>query len=840
MLAALVMAVAVFFRDAILLRGAFFVQDVMVQNYPFRDFYSEALKQWSLPLWHPGINCGFPLFAEGQAGVLYPFNLLTALLLPTYAGLTFNVTFHILMGAAGIYGYLRVLGCVRPAALVAGLTYGLSGFLIVRAMSQNYIDVSGWTPFLFLFVELALRRARWTFLWLAAGVIGLQLLAGHPQAAVYAAVAAIAYGVVRGASFGMSRGVVAAILVIVPVLGVSLAAVQILPTVELVQLSGRSEGLGFDDFAKMSLPPERLIALLLPNAFGNPSTGSYWGTEVGFFIQLCPYLGVLPLVLALVAVRERRDAVTTFFCILCCVAIALALGKYTGLAGFLYHIPGWSLFRIPTRFLAWLVLGGAVLAGLGMDSVLRDGRRGGRCPGAIIFILLIPVAILALLNRQILFPGSGGTSIFTAQRAEQLLLYRADLFGDLIRCGVMLCAGFILLSPRLCSGWRRPAIAWLVPIFIYADLYSFGASFNSVMPPEVYTNIPESAEFIRSDAQSTWGGETGGRPAPPLFALVRVAGLVNERNSPYDWHSGWALDSSSYRHYPETLRMYTGSQYGIANTLPGWSPLHLRRHWQFATGHLRFFSLANVAYIISYEPLSLSALELVHDNEVRIYRNRDALPRAYVVPHTVVRQEAESRLRYLRSGAFDPRREVVVETPAETEPVAATREESSGKRFSTARIVSYGPEHVEVDLGSHGGGMLVLSDTHYPGWRAWVDGAEARLQKANHVFRAVAVEQGAERVTFSYQPLSFRIGAWISAAAIITVLCLLWLSRDRTFRRDETLSAASADADFSLPVRAWTLQAMLVLLIHSLLRFWPLWSAALERSRVTSVWAGIG
>ena len=52
------------------LEFAFFIQDVMVQNYPFRDFYSAALKEWSLPLWHPGINCGFPLFAEGQAGVL--------------------------------------------------------------------------------------------------------------------------------------------------------------------------------------------------------------------------------------------------------------------------------------------------------------------------------------------------------------------------------------------------------------------------------------------------------------------------------------------------------------------------------------------------------------------------------------------------------------------------------------------------------------------------------------------------------------------------------------------------------------------------------------------------
>ncbi len=91
---------------------------------------------------------------------------------------------------------------------------------------------------------------------------------------------------------------------------IAVAAVQILPTVELVQLSGRSEGLGFEEFAKMSLPPERLIAFLVPNAFGNPSTGTYWGREAGFFIQLCPYFGVLPLVLAYPCPSIRTSGAT--------------------------------------------------------------------------------------------------------------------------------------------------------------------------------------------------------------------------------------------------------------------------------------------------------------------------------------------------------------------------------------------------------------------------------------------------------------------------------------------------------------------------------------------------
>ncbi len=201
--------------------------------------------------------------------------------------------------------------------------------------------------------------------------------------------------------------------------------------------------------------------------------------------------------LALVAVRERRDAVTTFFCSLCCVALALALGKYTGLTGLLYQvIPGWSLFRIPTRFLAWMGLGGAVLAGLGMDCVVRERRESPHFTRVILLALLVPVAILVLLNRQLLFSASDASSMWTAEHADQLLQYRGELLGDLIRCGLMLSAGLVLLWPQRCAGWRRPAVTWLVPVFIYADLYSFGAAFNSLIPTEVYTNSPKTAQFI--------------------------------------------------------------------------------------------------------------------------------------------------------------------------------------------------------------------------------------------------------------------------------------------------------------------------------------------------------
>ena len=156
-------AVILFFWPAATLEGAFFVQDVMVQNHPFRDFFARALREGQLPLWNAAINCGFPLFAEGQAGPLYPPNLILALLLPTWAAINWNIVLHLWLAGAGMYALVRAFGAVRPAALGAGLCYALSGYMVVRAMSPNFVNVCAWLPLLFWLVDRLLNRGHFFY-----------------------------------------------------------------------------------------------------------------------------------------------------------------------------------------------------------------------------------------------------------------------------------------------------------------------------------------------------------------------------------------------------------------------------------------------------------------------------------------------------------------------------------------------------------------------------------------------------------------------------------------------------------------------------------------------------
>ena len=404
----------------------------------------------------------------------------------------------------------------------------------------------------------------------------------------------------------------------------------------------------------------------------------------------------------------------------------LALGKYTAIFSFFYEIPGFSLFRIPTRFLLWFAVGASVLCGLGLDQVLRRQRQ--RPANGWLLAAILGVASAGLL-------WASGVALFAD--GSESARYIHHLRGDGLRLAGALAIGAWLLSRR-----ARRAAAWAAPVVIFAELYSFGADFNGTIEPAAYTETPATARAVLADHTAA---------EPP-----RIISLVSERNSPFDWHGGWAYDLGSYRRYNETLRMYSGGLYGIANALPGWSPLHLYRHGEFARGYPAFAPLAGVEYSVRYD----------RGGDMDVQRLPTVLPRAYAVGQYHLATSPRAGLSYMARG-FPMQREVVLEE-------APTASVGPG---GAARIVRYEDEKVAVALTDSAGGILVLSDTHYPGWRAFVDGVERPILRANHVFRAVVVPAGAREVVFSYEPDSFRYGLLVSVAALALWLGLAWGGR---------------------------------------------------------------
>src|SRR5205807_9094791 len=117
--------------------------------------------------------------------------------------------------------------------------------------------------------------------------------------------------------------------------------------------------------------------------------------------------------------------------------------------------------------------------------------------------------------------------------------------------------------------------------------------------------------------------------------------------------------------------------------------------------------------------------------------------------------------------------EAVIETEGPLPPLADGPPEA-------ATVESESRTALTVRLNSRGDGLLLLADAAYPGWRATVDGLPAGILRADHLFRAVAVPDGAHAVRFTFEPVSVKLGAGISALAVLGAGGgLTWLLRRR-------------------------------------------------------------
>src|SRR5262249_38270575 len=135
---------------------------------------------------------------------------------------------------------------------------------------------------------------------------------------------------------------------------------------------------------------------------------------------------------------------------------------------------------------------------------------------------------------------------------------------------------------------------------------------------------------------------------------------------------------------------------------------------------------------------------------VRIFENPRALPRAFLVQRADVVAPDAVLERMVALGA-DLATTAVLEAPP---PIDLPGGTPSGE----ARLADYSANRVDVVTRNPSPALLVLTDQDYPGWQAEVDGQPSPIQRADFLFRAVAVPAGEHRVVFRFVPRSFFTG----------------------------------------------------------------------------------
>ena len=122
----------------------------------------------------------------------------------------------------------------------------------------------------------------------------------------------------------------------------------------------------------------------------------------------------------------------------------------------------------------------------------------------------------------------------------------------------------------------------------------------------------------------------------------------------------------------------------------------------------------------------------------------------------------------LRVG-FDATERAIVEAEPDEIPASLAPGPSCASSDSEARITKYEADEVAIEVDAACAGLLVLSDTYFPGWQATVDGKAAKIHPTDLALRGVVVGPGRSEVVFRYRPSSFRAGVVVAVVGILAM-----------------------------------------------------------------------
>jgi hypothetical protein len=722
----------------------------------------QPFAQWArahapdVPLWNPHIMGGRPFAADQQSAVLSPFTI-PSYLLPFWWSLSLVAALKLWVAAFGGFLLGRALGMRFPGAFTVGLAFGFSLWFVVW-LPWPLTSVWAFLPWLLLATERLVRRPGPLPFAALALLTGLQYLGGHPESSFHTMFAVCAFFVlrlltVRRADGGGPRAPIA-LFAGAMVVGAALAAVTLIPFLELVGQSGDVAKREAADPAR--IPRRWLLEVFLPGYFGRPTQTTLEGFQVGRAL----YAGILPLVLAGAALilrpRAERVAVAGFGLAM----LAIVVGA-PGIFDAVTALPAFGT-AYNTRLVVVFVLAVALLAGRGLDDLCErapSGRRAALLVAGAAALLVVPLAgVLAGVRpsgealRKALEVAWGFAH---PPGATQPLAGPVVHAASAIVAATFAALALALLAARVRGRIAAPAFAALAIALVAADLLRAGMGQNPAVPVARATQpVTGAIRHMRAHAPARFAGVLAGFGALPLPPDVGMRyGLYDARGYDYPvierfdrlWLDAVAPPTMVY---PPTI---------VADPNPR---------------ALRVLSLLGVRDLLHQKgepPLKDAGLRLAYYGpDAQVYENDRALPRAVVAgSQHVVSGEAAARSA-VAGLDFDGRRAVVVERRLPGLPESGPQGVPAGPA-GTARIERYEPERVLLRVRATRPGEVVLSDVHYPGWRATVDGRPARLDRVNYLFRGVPVPAGEHVVEMRYRPASWRAGWIVSLLAVAVV-----------------------------------------------------------------------
>lgn len=747
-----------------------FTRDIAHWIFPARWFVRASLRAGELPLWNPYQGLGFPVLGDPLYGVYYPPNWLVLLVPDAWVAHAVTVLgfVHMAWGGLGVFVLARRLRTTPVAATVAGLAWSLSGYITAQWTAGLLLHAGAWIPWVAVGHLALLDKLR---------VGGKRALLGLVQAA-----APTAFALLLGEVFlavmgvGLAAGVIAvvhvaerradpalprfaprwlALHVLAVGLAVGVGAVAIVPAQAALAGSPRAHALPPVQAEASSLHPLRVLEFFAPGCMGDVY-GDYPAAAVvgepsldGLPLSYSVYLGASVLGLALIGLRRR--VLTLGLAGLTTLALLIAFGRYLPVHGLVRRlVPPLAYMRFPEKYTTLVVVGVAILAGLGAERVLTEPRQAWRRTS----MLLAGLTALAA-TAPFLFPYPWSGFMFVGLRHAVV--------------AVLALAGVQALAAR---GSRSTAPMLVATVVLDLAMSTWGL--QTFVPRALAAVTPASAALLQADHR--------GHPEPPrIYRAPAVDEVLNRGSAPNNAGEGELRLLATLT--PNTLNVW-----GLAN-LPGYDaavPERLNRiwdeGWRRPAGALAVWRLLGADYVVlpdqrtrrdrgrageTAEAAGTDGLEPITDASpgVRLYRVKESLPAVFAVGRGEKVREEDGLRRLFEPG--------VVNGDLALLPSEGADLPGPPGRAGHCALVAYSARRLQARCQTVREALAVFVEQYHPGWQARVDGHPAEVVRANLIMRAVRLPAGEHTVALEYHAPGLALGLTVT---LISLLCGLGLA----------------------------------------------------------------
>jgi len=469
------------------------------------------------------------------------------------------------------------------------------------------------------------------------------------------------------------------------------------------------------------------------------------------FVDVAMYMGVIVFFLALFSmIVNWKNPMVRFFTILSVIALLISFGRTFPLVYDLMfnYFPFFDKFRVPSMILVLVQLSFPILAGLGLVKIIALKENPDEKIGKIIrntFYVFAGIFVLTLLLGSPIkdwFIARAAGDPQKGARLQAIHDYMGDMFLSDIRFAFFFTAAtfglaFAFVKKKLSADIMVIAITVLVVVDLFRINYR-GETFNENSNIKQLFNKPDYIQAIENLGDKS---------------VYRVLNLKQ------DGSIGSLNQNSNYHSY---FLMY--DIYGYS----GIKPRAIQDYYDIlgSPANPTFWRMLNVKYIVFEKEVNSPDLQLVFSgNKSFVYLNRNALPRAYFV-NQVAKKSGLEIINMVKNTQFVPAY------------IAFAEEEILGIEApdSTAymKIEKFDDEFIQLDVNASGNNFLFLGDTYmsgetdyklfkvHTGWKAFIDGAETKIYRANHGFRGIVVPKGNHKIEFTYLPESFVISKYLS------------------------------------------------------------------------------